>query len=136
MVPRSKDFTWQRSETITQCELHDSGFGECVAVIPEDSLGLIELSGALGQSGNVKAYGVGEVENLPTEFQVLGFGDRPLLAQTGIDAEVAGSAKLVALSGLAGVGVAEVALGGGWVLEQIRIAVLIDELAGLWSWAA
>src|ERR1700691_5878088 len=135
MVPRSKNFTWQRSETITQCELHDSGFGECVAVIPEDSLRLVELSGALGQSGHVKAHGVGEVENLPAELQVLGFGDGPPLAEAGIDAEIAGSAKLAALSRLAGVGVAEVALGGGRVLEKSRITVLIDKLASLRSGA-
>ena len=64
-------------------------------------------------------------------FTFWGFRDWPLLAQASVDAEVSGAAEFVALSGLR-VGVAEVALGGDWVLEQIRIAVGIDELAGLW----
>src|SRR5436190_1250238 len=94
----------------------------------------------LAFSGTVRRVCQAAPVGCPAEVDGIAFGNAEFLSQTHVQAEVAGSAQVVAVSGLAGIGQAERIKGIRAIAEDVREACrggaggAAVELSGLRLW--
>src|ERR1700687_2565948 len=95
-----------RLELVAQCELHYARIGGKPCVLAERRAG--EVHGGI-DAERIETHGVQHVEDCPSQLQGVTFRIRhlPAFAEAHVEAEVAGAAQEITLSGFTGEGLAE-----------------------------
>src|SRR5438034_7076916 len=113
-------------ELEAQSELHHARIGERLRVLAERR-GLMQ---AIAYGMHVIAHGVRDVECFPAQLGLGTLGDAEILAQSGVDTEIAIAAQWIARAGFTRIRAAESGQHARRILERIRPLAAVTSACG------